>query len=158
MKKYLIIPLILLGVPLCAAAQATGIDTLYDKYSGKEKYTTFEIEGSMLGAMTDRESSASINPFEGVEVIKSVVGPAGDETFAAEIRALSEKLGYKRLMSVNDNETSSTLYYRTVQLKKKTTEFIVVAFGPAENSVICILGNVQPASVAGILGGAISKK
>ncbi|NLB03782.1 MAG: DUF4252 domain-containing protein, partial [Bacteroidales bacterium] len=76
MKKYIIF--LLLMLPLALTAQQKSFKLLFDKYSGKEGYTTVGLSADMLrmvysfsGEDSDPEMTKLLNDIKGISIVVS---------------------------------------------------------------------------------------
>ena len=110
MKKIFLLALII--APAFAFAQTVTLQTFFDKYAGREGFTTVKISPKMF----DLIASADIDE-EGMEVIKDITGvnvltyemeEGKSSEMADKLYAEAKSLinsGYEELMSVKEDDT-----------------------------------------------------
>lgn len=159
MKKFIIICLAAL-VPLLAAAQAptTSFDRLFRKLSGVSGYTTLEITNDMLKLM-NKDNGGDNQAFNNIESIRVVAADKASEEFLKEIVRLTEdEYEYSHMTTVNEEGQRTELYYHKPVSRKDTPEYILVIYGPRENTVISILGYLDIQNISGLSGLGIAGK
>jgi hypothetical protein len=146
------------------------MDKLFEKYSGKEGYTTVNITREMFEMMaqvqlntsdaTDQkkidEMKSFVSKIEGLRVIstgKKADTPAEKkaESLFREIMDNISKSNYKTLMEVKDGEQNVTFYVK--RSGSKVAELIVVSKEKNETSLISLNGDIDLNKVSELTKG-----
>ncbi|MGI5834485.1 MAG: DUF4252 domain-containing protein [Bacteroidales bacterium] len=144
MKKYVIF--LLLMLPLALTAQQKSFKLLFDKYSGRDGYTTVGISADMLkmvysfsGEESDPEMTKLINDIKGISI---VVTERMNDEFIDDIEKMIDKyVGLKTVTSINEGGQVTRIFI--VEKDTITSEFLMVSYGKQSNVVINIVGNVD---------------
>jgi aromatic ring hydroxylase len=144
MKKYVIF--LLLMLPLALTAQQKSFKLLFDKYSGRDGYTTVGISADMLkmvysfsGEESDHEMTKLINDIKGISI---VVTERMNDEFIDDIEKMIDKyVGLKTVTSINEGGQVTRIFI--VEKDTITSEFLMVSYGKQSNVVINIVGNVD---------------
>ena len=146
MKRIVLIAsMILLSLPLMA--QKDPVDLLFDKYSGKEGYTTVIISSKMFSLFQDMEvEDEEFNEMMGS--LESIRILATDETFKDEsinffdevMKDLNQK-DYEELMTVKD--AHQDVKFLIKERNGKIAELLLISGGGGENAIISIRGNID---------------
>lgn len=127
-------------------AQNTPVDELFDKYSGKEGFTSVYITSYMFSMFADVES----NDPEFDELIKNLKAIkilATDEAFTGNINFFKEiidklpKDQYKELMVIKEKDQD--VKFLVNEKDGKIIELLLIAGGANENALISIQGNID---------------
>jgi hypothetical protein len=126
MKTFLIICSVILNLAL-VKAQNSVCDELFDKYAGKEGFTTLYLNGSNLGLLFNKNGNRSCKDlsFRLLSANDSVYN--GSINFYKEVVPFLNKNKYKELMSVNKKDQKLVVLCK--QTKNKITEIILVSGG-----------------------------
>ncbi len=93
---------------LSAFGQKSAVDKVFDKFSGKDGYTTVYISSYMFNLMSSLESDdPDYNEFKnataGISSIKILTQDGGDsESFGEELISMLPKNEYKEMMVVKE--------------------------------------------------------
>lgn len=151
MKKVIIpfVVLLLALTPVFSQAQ-TVIDNLYQKYAGKQGFTSINISPEMfqlLASMDMQDSSKTVQSaqkaMEELKGIKMLVckpgNPAEAEAFYREIQKVVPMNGFKELMSVDSPENKvKFLADRTSNGKIK--ELLMIVKGDSTTMIMSLTG------------------
>jgi hypothetical protein len=134
-------------------AQESVLNNLFDKYSGKEGYTSIYITSYMfeLLASIDEEDKDLQSAAQGIQSIKMLTvntesGITGIEAFYSEVLAALPNTSYKDLMVVKDGAQEITFKVR--EKDKKITELVMLVKDAKEPLLMFIEGNIDLKSLA----------
>ena len=147
----------LIMLSLFAMGQNTAVDKVFDKYSGKEGYTTVYISSFMFNLLSSIESDdPEYNEFKqataGISSIK-ILTQDGDnsEAFGAELLEMLPRSEYKEMMTVKD--TDEEVLFLAREEDGKITEFLLIVSGGGEDALIAIHGDIDLESISSIASG-----
>ncbi|MBI9067387.1 MAG: DUF4252 domain-containing protein [Salinivirgaceae bacterium] len=146
MKKIFIVMIAVL--PLFGLAQESKLNTLFDKYSGQEGYTSVYITSYMfeLFSKIADEDQEFDNATKGLEAIKILTVSDNLSTQKREVfyndvfNALPANM-YKDFMIVKDGEQEITFKVRDEG--NKITEFVMLVKDPHEPVLLFLLGDID---------------
>lgn len=144
--KKVIVNLIILLIPGMLLAQKTPVDELFDKYSGKEGFTSVYITSYMFSMFTDVETSDPEFD-ELMKNLKAIKILATDETYngnANFYKEIVDKLPmdqYKELMVIKEKDQD--VKFLVNEKDGKIVELLLIAGGKDENALISIQGNID---------------
>lgn len=144
--KKIILNLVLLISPFLLIAQNTPVDELFEKYSGKEGFTSVYITSYMFSMFADMETE---DP-ELDELVKNLTGIkilATDETYSGNANFYTEIINklplskYKELMVIKEKDQD--VKFLIHEKDGKIIELLLIAGGKNENALISIQGNID---------------
>lgn len=144
--KKIILNLVLLFSPFFLVAQNSPVDELFEKYSGKEGFTSVYITSYMFSMFADMETE---DP-EFDELVKNLTGIkilATDETYAGNANFYTEIINklplskYKELMVIKEKDQD--VKFLIHEKDGKIIELLLLAGGKNENVLISIQGNID---------------
>lgn len=143
MEKKIILIITLLFVSLGLPAQTKSFRDFYDKYSGRDGYTTIQMSGEMFKAIgsnvkinTDAmDVSSMINQIKNMMII---ITDRCDEQFAKDVQKMVRSGNYVAMTTVKDGSQTSQFF--TVKKDGKTTEFLMTVLGEGDNVIMSIVG------------------
>ncbi len=140
MKKLLILTALLCG-PLCSFGQDDGFRKLFEKYAGREGYTTVEMSGEMFRAINEVGSSDfHFHNVNRLFIIVTEEEQEANEAFAGEVKQLLDREGYTPVSVVRDGEEYVEFFALTAD--GKTTELVMNAReGNGEHIVLLLSGS-----------------
>ena len=118
---------------LSAFGQKSAVDKVFDKFKGKDGYTTVYISSYMFNMMSSLESDdPDYNEFKkataGINSIKILTQDGGDsESFGKELISMLPRSEYKEMMVVQDQEEEVLFLAR--EEGNKITEFLLIVSG-----------------------------
>jgi hypothetical protein len=155
--KRMIIGGVLMMLTLMAMGQKSAVDRVFDKYSGKEGYTTVYISSFMFNLLSsldtdDPEYNEYKNAISGINSIK-ILAQEGDksEAFGKELLEMLPRSEYKEMMVVKDE--GEDVQFLAHEENGKITEFLLIVSGGGEDALIAIQGNIDLESIASIAKG-----
>jgi hypothetical protein len=147
--------LVLLGAG--AFGQKSAVDKIFDKYSGKEGYTTVYISSFMFNLLNSLEvDDPEYNEFKkatsGIKSIKILTQEDNNSaSFGKELLAMLPRDQYQELMVVKDQEEDVLFLAR--EEGGKITEFLLIASGGSDDVLIAIQGDIDLESISHIASG-----
>ncbi|MDF1574190.1 MAG: DUF4252 domain-containing protein [Bacteroidales bacterium] len=148
---------VLILLTLFAMGQNTAVDKVFEKYSGKEGYTTVYISSFMFNLLNSLETNdPEYNEFKkataGISSIKILTQEGSNsESFAAELLEMLPRSEYKEMMTVKDQDENVLFLAR--EQGGKITEFLLIVSGGGEDALIAIQGDIDLESIASIASG-----
>ena len=129
-------------VALGAAAQNRAIETLAQKYSDRDGFSTTVVKGDIASGFAgslDIESIDISNILKDISSIVVVNSEAPDEEFSRDVnRALST--GYSTILS-SSSDGEMVRFLLSEKSEGRENEFVITIFGPSTNLVVSIMGN-----------------
>ena len=154
MKKLLLI-LSLSAITLTVFCQGSPVDDIFDRYNGKEGFTSVYISSRMFSllARIDTEDDEFRNL---VTRIKSIRILSIDSTsnisginFAGELLPKLNRNGYEELMTVK--ESSGEVRFMIREVGGKIAELVMITGGQG-SSVVSITGDLDLKTIASLSG------
>ena len=148
---------ILIMFTLLATAQTSAVDKVFEKYSGKDGYTTVYISSFMFNMLNSLETDdPEYNEFKkataGIKSIKILTQEGGNsEAFGAELLEMLPRSEYQEMMVVKDQDEDVLFLAREVG--GKITEFLLIVSGSGEDVLIAIQGDIDLESISKIAAG-----
>jgi len=155
--KRIIIGGMLIMLTLFTMGQNSAVDKVFDKYSGKEGYTTVSISSFMFNMLNSLETDdPEFEEFKkataGIQSIKILTQDGGDsEAFGAELLEMLPRSEYKEMMVVKDQDEDVLFLAR--EQDGKITEFLLIVSGGGEDALIAIQGDIDLESISSIAAG-----
>lgn len=151
MKKLAIrlIALVFASLPLMAMAQ-TPIDKLYEKYAGKEGFTSINISPEMFKMFSSEKMDMGQNNEDMQEAISQVSSMKilsyepkdGDASkFRKEVEESLDLSGFKTMMVVDSDEGG--VKFLAKQENDKIVEFLMLAGDNEDFTVMSFMGNMD---------------
>jgi len=155
--KRIFIGGMLIMLTLFTMGQNSAVDKVFDKYSGKEGYTTVYISSFMFNMLNSLESDdPEFDEFKkataGIQSIKILTQDGGDsEAFGAELLEMLPRSEYKEMMVVKDQDEDVLFLAR--EENGKITEFLLIVSGGGDDALIAIQGDIDLESISSIAAG-----
>ena len=155
--KRIFIGGMLIMLTLFTMGQNSAVDKVFDKYSGKEGYTTVYISSFMFNMLNSLETDdPEFDEFKkataGIQSIKILTQDGGDsEAFGAELLEMLPRSEYKEMMVVKDQDEDVLFLAR--EQDGKITEFLLIVSGGGEDALIAIQGDIDLESISSIASG-----
>ncbi|MEN8157601.1 MAG: DUF4252 domain-containing protein [Bacteroidota bacterium] len=156
MKRTVIAGMFLL-LGMAAFGQNSAVDKIFDKYSGKEGYTTVYISSYMFNLLSSLESNdPEYDEFKkatsGISSIKILAQDGADsESFGKELLKMLPRSEYQEMMKVKDQEEEVLFLAR--EEGGKITEFLLIVSGGSDDVLIAIQGDIDMESLSSIASG-----
>lgn len=156
MKKVIII--ILFAAFTAALNAQTAIDRIFDKYAGKEGYTTVLINSFMFKFLSDIETNdPDYETFRqatsGIESIR-ILAQEGSQSapFGKELLDILPRNEYEELMVVK--ESDEEVVFLVKEEGGEIVEFLLIVSGSdGEDALIAITGIIDMESIASLSSG-----
>jgi len=155
--KRIIFGGILVMFSLSVFGQKSAVDKVFDKYSGKDGYTTVYISSFMFNMLNSLESDdPEYNEFKkatsGINSIKILTQEGGDsEAFGKELLEMLPRSEYQEMMVVKDKDEDVLFLAR--EQNGRITEFLLIVSGGGEDALIAITGDIDLESISKIASG-----
>ncbi len=145
MKNIAVITMLIL-IPLSVTAQGSPADRLFEKYSGKEGYTSVFISRHMFSLFSnletgDKELEDVFSKLTGIRILASEKKPGDGVNFFDEIMRDLPAGEYQELMVVREKEQDFKFLIR--EKEGVISELLMVAGGITNNALISIQGNID---------------
>ncbi|MCP4313243.1 MAG: DUF4252 domain-containing protein [Bacteroidetes bacterium] len=156
MKRTIIVSAILL-VGMIAFGQKSAVDKVFDKYSGKDGYTTVYISSFMFNMLNslevdDPEYKEFKKATSGINSIKILTQDGdGSEAFGEELLEMLPRSEYQEMMKVKDGEEE--VLFLAKESGGKISEFLLIVSGGSDDVLIAITGNIDLESLSSIASG-----
>ena len=143
---------------LCTMGQNSAVDKVFDKYSGKEGYTTVYISSFMFNMLNSLETDdPEFDEFKkataGIQSIKILTQDGGDsEAFGAELLEMLPRSEYQEMMVVKDQD-EDVLFLAREEGGKISEFLLIVSGGDGEDVLIAIQGDIDLESISSIASG-----
>ena len=141
-----IILLVLFATALFEArSQNSAVDKLFDKYSGKDGYTSVFISKYMFSMFSDvdpenKEFNDIVGKLNSIKILASDDDHAHDGVnFYQEIISELPMKDYKELMVVKEKDQE--LKFLVKDVNGTITELLLIVGGKTDNALICIQGD-----------------
>ena len=155
--KRIVIGGMLIMLTLFTMGQNSAVDKVFDKYSGKDGYTTVYISSFMFNMLNSLESDdPEFDDFKkataGIKSIKILTQDGGNsEAFGAELLEMLPRSEYQEMMVVKDQDEDVLFLAR--EEGGKITEFLLIVSGGGEDALIAIQGDIDLESISSIASG-----
>ena len=156
--KRIFIGGMLIMFTLLTMGQTSAVDKVFDKYSGKEGYTTVYISSFMFNMLNSLETDdPEFDEFKkataGIKSIKILTQDGGDsEAFGKELLEMLPRSEYQEMMVVKDQD-EDVLFLAREEGGKITEFLLIVSGGDGEDVLIAIQGDIDLESIASIAAG-----
>jgi len=145
MKKLLFIIAIII-TPLFVRGQGSPVDRLFEKYSGREGYTSVYISKYMFSLFSnieteDKELENVLGKLTGIRILASDTDKVSGSNFYAEIMKDLPVREYEELMVVKEKGQDFKFLIR--EKDGIISELLMVAGGMSNNALISIQGNID---------------
>jgi hypothetical protein len=155
--KKIIISLLLVAFAGTISAQ-TAVDRIFDKYAGKDGYTTVVINSFMFRFLSNIETSdPDYESFkaatQGIESIRILTQDGqGSQAFGKELLKILPRDEYEELMVVK--ESNEEVVFLVKEEGDKIVEFLLIVSGNGdEDALIAITGNINLESISSLTSG-----
>ena len=146
----------LMLLTLTAIGQESAVDKVFNKYSGKEGYTTVYISSFMFNLLSSLETDdPEYNEFKkataGINSIRILTQDGGGADFGAELISMLPRAEYKEMMVVK--EQGEEVLFLAREQEGKITEFLLIVSGDDNDALIAITGDIDLESISSIASG-----
>jgi len=150
--KKIILTIAVLMLTVSTWAQNKSIDKIFDKYSGKDGFTTVVITKYMFGLFSNIETSEDdeyMNMIKNLNDIRILTAPSKGELgvdLYKEAMSVLPKKEYNVLMEVNDGEQD--VKFLVKEEKDKIVELLMIIGGEDESVLMSISGVIDMKTIA----------
>ena len=142
--KRLILLMFLAFVMVEAIGQNSAVDKLFEKYSGKDGYTSILISKYMFSLFSDvdpnnKEFNDIVGKLNSIKILASDSANNSEVNFYKEIMKELPIKDYKELMVVK--EKNSEIKFLVKDNNGLIVELLLVVGGKSDNVLICIQGD-----------------
>ncbi len=155
--KRIILSGVVIIFALTVFGQKSAVDKIFDKYSGKDGYTTVYISSFMFKLLSQLDvDDPEYNEFKkatsGINSIK-ILTQDGDnsEAFGKELLEMLPRDEYQEMMVVKDQDEEVLFLAR--EEGGKITEFLLIVSGDGDDALIAITGDIDLESISSIASG-----
>jgi hypothetical protein len=158
MKKTILTLLIALVVfPLMLNAQNSSIDNLYNKYAGKDGYTSVNISKEMFKLLAsfqeyadDKEAKIIMKAIDNLDGLKIITQEGKQDAktsgFHDDIKKLLKKGKFVDLMTVKEKGSDATFLLR--KKGKDIIELLMIATEGSQKTIISFFGLIDLETIA----------
>jgi hypothetical protein len=153
MKKLALIIACITGMAVIAQSP---VDKIFNKYAGKDGYTTVEINSMMFKLMSNIETNdPEYEDFKkatsGIESIRILAQDNGGANFARELLDILPREKYEEMMVVKESDEEVVFLAR--EEGGIVTEFLLIVDGKGnDDALIVFKGNIDLESIASLSG------
>ncbi len=141
------------ALSLTALSQRSAVDDLFDRYDGREGFTSVFISSKMFSLLSridsdDQEFHNLVNRIKSIRILS--VDSASNTlhvNFAAELVPRLTRTGYEDLMTVK--EQNDEIRFMVRESGGRIAELVMIT-GGAGSSVVCITGNLDLKTIASL--------
>jgi hypothetical protein len=146
----------LMLLTLTVIGQESAVDKVFNKYGGKEGYTTVHISSFMFNLLSSIETDdPEYNEFKkataGINSIRILTQDGGGANFGAELISMLPRSEYKEMMVVK--EQGEEVLFLAREEGGKITEFLLIVSGDDDDALIVITGDIDLESISSIASG-----
>ncbi|TNF38976.1 MAG: DUF4252 domain-containing protein [Bacteroidetes bacterium] len=153
MKKQALLILLLSVASLTAWTQKSPVDELFDRYDGKDGFTSVYISSKMFSLLSridtdDDEFRNLVNRIRGIRILSiDSAGNTGGINLAAELMPRLRRNGYEELMTVK--EENDNIFFMIREAGGRIAELVMVTGGHG-SSVVSIQGDLDLKTIASL--------
>jgi hypothetical protein len=155
--KRIILSGVAIIIALTVFGQKSAVDKVFDKYSGKDGYTTVYISSFMFKMLSQLDvDDPEYNEFKkatsGINSIKILTQDGSNsEAFGKELLEMLPRDEYQEMMVVKDQDEEVLFLAR--EEGGKITEFLLIVSGDGDDALIAITGDIDLESISSIASG-----
>lgn len=155
MKKQALIILMLTAMSASLCAQKSPVDDLFDRYNGKEGFTSVYISSKMFSLLAridsdDEEFRNLVTRIKGIRILSlDSTAVVRGINFASELMPGLRRNGYEELMTVR--EQSGDVFFMIREVGGKIAELVMIT-GGGGTSVVSIQGDLDLKTIASLSG------
>lgn len=153
MKKQALMVLLLSAVSLTAWSQKSPVDELFDRYDGKEGFTSVYISSKMFSLLSgidtnDEEFRNLVTRIKGIRILSiDSAKNTGGVNFVSELMPRLRRNGYEELMTVK--EENDNVFFMIREAGGKIAELVMITGGHG-SSVVSIRGDLDLKTIASL--------
>jgi len=155
MKKQALIILLLTAISASLCAQKSPVDDLFDRYNGKEGFTSVYISSKMFSLLgridsDDEEFRNLVTRIKGIRILSlDSTAVVRGINFASELMPGLRRNGYEELMTVK--EQSGEVFFMIREVGGRIAELVMIT-GGGGTSVVSIQGDLDLKTIASLSG------
>jgi len=153
MKKQLILVLILSALAIPMQAQTSPVDDLFEKYDGKEGFTSVYISSKMFSLLSkidsnDEEFRNLVTRINGIRILSiDSAENTARLNFATELMPKLRRNGFEELMTVKEEDDN--VFFMIREVGDRIAELVMVTGGRG-STVVSIRGNLDLKTIASL--------
>ncbi len=149
MKRIFICLFLSLSLQI-SAQENSAFRKFFKTFSGRDGYTTIDVSSALLRTMMiavdDENDDELYQLVNSIKAVRVVICHDPDKEFKNSLEKLLNQNDYTLVSSVNENKNSTSFYQ--LYDKDKIVEFMMVANGEEEKTVVNITGNIDIQKIA----------
>lgn len=155
MKKQALIILLLTAISASLCAQKSPVDDLFDRYNGKDGFTSVYISSKMFSLLgridsDDEEFRNLVTRIKGIRILSlDSTAVVRGINFATELMPGLRRNGYEELMTVR--EQSGEVFFMIREVGGRIAELVMIT-GGGGTSVVSIQGDLDLKTIASLSG------
>lgn len=155
MKKQALIILMLTALSVSLYAQKSPVDDLFDRYNGKDGFTSVYISSKMFGLLSridsnDEEFRNLVTRIKGIRILSlDSTAVVRGINFASELMPGLKRNGYEELMTVK--EEKDEVFFMIREVGGKIAELVMITGGKG-TSVVSIQGDLDLKTISSLSG------
>jgi len=155
MKKQALFMLMLAALSASLCAQKSPVDDLFDRYNGKEGFTSVYISSKMFSLLAridsdDEEFRNLVTRIKGIRILSlDSTAVVRGINFASELLPGLRRNGYEELMTVK--EQSGEVFFMIREVGGRIAELVMIT-GGGGTSVVSIQGDLDLKTIASLSG------
>lgn len=152
MKKVMLI-ISFAALSVTVFSQKSAVDDLFDRYDGKEGFTSVYISSKMFSLLSridseDQEFRNLVTRIKSIRILSiDSASNVGKINFAAELVPRLNRTGYEELMTVK--ERNDEIRFMVREAGDRIAELVMITGGEG-SSVVCISGNLDLKTIASL--------
>jgi len=145
MKKMMVI-LVMMGLTATVSAQKDPVSAAFEKYSGKEGFTTVNISGDMLKMISQAEEQRRDTTFQSkltdlkILVREGKCDEAQTTNFRTEVYDKLDRKEYKEMVTVKESDKDVVILVK--ESGGRVSEFLLLVTGKDKNVLIQAKGDM----------------
>lgn len=153
MKKQALLVFTLSVLSLSLQAQSSPVDDLFDKYDGREGFTSVFISSKMFSLLSridsnDEEFRNLVTRIKGIRILSiDSAENKGAVNFVSELMPRLRRNGYEELMTVK--EENGNVFFMIREVGGKIAELVMITGGDG-SSVVSIQGDLDLKTIASL--------
>ena len=155
MKKQALFMLMLAALSASLCAQKSPVDDLFDRYNGKEGFTSVYISSKLFSLLAridsdDEEFRNLVTRIKGIRILSlDSTAVVRGINFASELMPGLRRNGYEELMTVK--EQSGEVFFMIREVGGRIAELVMIT-GGGGTSVVSIQGDLDLKTIASLSG------
>jgi hypothetical protein len=155
MKKKALLIMMVAALSLPAFSQKSAVDDLFDRYNGKEGFTSVYISSKMFSLLSridsdDEEFQNLVNRIKSIRILSiDSARNVSHINFATDLVPRLNRSGFEELMTVKEPDDEIRFMIREVG--DRIAELVMIT-GGAGSSVVSITGNLDLKTISSISG------